>query len=785
VFDRAERLACALFPDVEAMAHVILLDDGRGWCSLTDADSFDAPMTKRAAATGRLEWIADASRDPDYAGHPDIRPELDLRLLIAAPIRLEDGTIPGVLAVAGRTPMAFDAERAARLQDLADFVADEWNRQRAQDARDASLTERDVARRTVAEIFRHVPVALAITDREMRVLDASPLWLERRGLTRDETLGRAIMELNDGEYAFGGAVFQRCLETGEGYYDQVKIPVAGGGYSWTQARIAPWRDLQGDVAGLLIIGYDVTALMEALEKMVASEERLKLAVELSGLRIWDIDLESGDVSWVGAADEMPLPTNVKDMAKPSWDFVDPRDVKLAKLAWKKFLQEGAPFETEFRLAREGAEVWMASVVRAVRNEASKTVRFVGAQQNITERKLQERALVQAKDEAEAATRAKSAFLATMSHEIRTPLNGVLGMAQAMSQGALEPAQRERLEVIRQSGESLLTLLNDILDFSKIEAGKLTLEDGEFDLQELVKAVYSTFEAVADGKGLDFRLDVQPRAFGRYRGDPVRVRQVLCNLVSNALKFTAHGRVGIVVGRRGEELSLQVSDTGIGMSAQQRRNLFRAFEQAEASTARKYGGTGLGLSICRDLVELMGGRIVVKSRPGEGSSFTVRLPLPRAQGAPQAAPEPQDSAFAPEAERRLRVLAAEDNSVNQLVLKTLLGQVGVEPVMVFDGQAAVEAWARESWDLILMDVQMPVMDGPAAVAEIRAREAAEGRVRTPIVALTANAMEHQVSAYLSGGMDGYVAKPIEAARLFAALQAALDSQPQPRVEAAAG
>jgi CheY-like chemotaxis protein len=229
----------------------------------------------------------------------------------------------------------------------------------------------------------------------------------------------------------------------------------------------------------------------------------------------------------------------------------------------------------------------------------------------------------------------------------------------------------------------------------------------------------------------------------------------------------------------------VADTGIGMSAAQQKKLFRAFQQAEASTSRRYGGTGLGLAICRELVELMGGRIRVNSAPGQGACFTVSLPLPRVEpvAAPASAPRPASLAAA--AERPLRVLAAEDNSVNQLVLKTLLHQVGIEPEMVSDGRAAVEAWAREPWDLILMDVQMPVLDGPRAAAEIRAREQAEGRRRTPIVALTANAMHDQVAEYLAAGMDGHVAKPIAASQLFAAVQAALElDDEEPGAEAAA-
>ena len=398
-------------------------------------------------------------------------------------------------------------------------------------------------------------------------------------------------------------------------------------------------------------------------------------------------------------------------------------------------------------------------------------------QNITHRKLAERALVQAKDEAESATRAKSAFLATMSHEIRTPLNGVLGMAQAMAADDLSPVQRERLDDVRQSGESLLAILNDVLDLSKIEAGKLELEQAEFDIYETATGAFSAFSATAQAKGLSFTLKVQPAARGVYRGDSVRVRQILYNLVSNGLKFTERGGVEVKVSRRGGTLRLAVADTGIGVAPDKLAGLFQKFEQADASTTRRYGGTGLGLAICRDLAELMDGTICAKSAPGEGATFTVDLPLERVGDAPDklerhvAEPTVHAEGLA------LRVLAAEDNGMNQLVLKTLLGQVGVEPVIVGNGREAVEAWAREPWDLILMDVQMPEMDGPTATGVIRARERAEGRPRTPIVALTANAMAHQVSEYLQSGMDDFVAKPIEAGRLYAVIEAALERAAQ--------
>ncbi len=388
---------------------------------------------------------------------------------------------------------------------------------------------------------------------------------------------------------------------------------------------------------------------------------------------------------------------------------------------------------------------------------------------------QARALATEREQAAAAANAaKSIFLATMSHEIRTPLNGVLGMAQAMAADDLASSQRERLGIITQSGETLLAILNDVLDLSKMEAGKLDLEAAEFDLAAQIGGVCAAFGALAEAKGLDLSWRASPAAQGIYLGDAVRLRQLVTNLVSNGLKFTEFGQVSVEADATAAGLTLKVRDTGVGIGAEALGRLFEDFMQADASTTRRFGGTGLGLAICRRLARMMGGTIEAESEPGRGALFTVTLPLERLRDSEPA----EASAVATEDAAELdavRVLAAEDNEVNRLVLKTLLAQVGVEPRLVVNGREAVEAWAREPWDVILMDVQMPEMDGPTAAREIRVREAAEGRARTPIIALTANVLAHQISEYLEAGMDAHVAKPIEAGRLFAVLQEALAMQ----------
>ncbi|PTS88364.1 hybrid sensor histidine kinase/response regulator [Pseudomonas sp. HMWF010] len=370
-------------------------------------------------------------------------------------------------------------------------------------------------------------------------------------------------------------------------------------------------------------------------------------------------------------------------------------------------------------------------------------------------------------EAAAANQAKTIFLATMSHEIRTPLNGVLGMVQVMERDALTDSQRERLKIVRESGEALKSILNDVLDLSRIEAGRLELDAVPFDLVSLLTSSQQTFAMQAAQKALEQRLAIAADAAGVYRGDPGRLRQVVHNLLSNALKFTGSGSVTLAAEAVPGGLRISVSDTGPGFTSDQYDKLFSRFVQLDASTTRVHGGAGLGLAICRDLCGLMGGSISVDSQPGQGATFTIEIPLERLAG--QDVPPDLDQAVrAKSGHRKLRVLAAEDNPTNQRVLTAIFEVSGVDLLVVDDGAKAVEAWRAQPWDAILMDIHMPVMDGLAALAEIRRSEAELGRPRTPVIALTANAMSHQVADLLAAGMDDHVAKPIDVGQLLMAL-----------------
>jgi two-component system, sensor histidine kinase len=388
-------------------------------------------------------------------------------------------------------------------------------------------------------------------------------------------------------------------------------------------------------------------------------------------------------------------------------------------------------------------------------------------------------LVKARDDANAANVLKSHFLANMSHEIRTPLNGVLAMAEVMAMDKLNDTQRERLKVIRESGAVLLGVLNDVLDLSKIEAGRLEIQDRPFDIAQLAQAIRETFAPQARDRGLAFEVAIAPEAQGLWRGDADRLRQILGNLIANALKFTLEGAVAVrfASAEDGSGLRIDVADTGIGISPEILPRLFDKFVQADSSTTRRFGGSGLGLAICRELAVMMNGTIKVQSREGRGSTFTVLVALPREETLVDVHYIDDDHQPAEAAEigvqpARLRVLAADDNPTNQKVVAAVLAPLNAEVELVADGQACVEAWKAGQYDIVLMDIHMPVMDGVEAAQAIRALETQEGRVRTPIIAVTANALAHQVEGYLAAGMDGHVAKPIEVTKLYAAIEAAM-------------
>ena len=578
--------------------------------------------------------------------------------------------------------------------------------------------------------------------------------------------------LHPDDQASAEEVLREAIAGGRPFETEFRIVQPGGEVRHLRANAAVKRDTTTGGARIFGVNIDITQRKRSESELIEANERFTLAAKAAGLGFWDYDIDSKTALWdeqmyrlhgiPSEEGEQPLAIRAR--------YVDPDDLERLLAELEDAAEGLRSFESEYRI------VWPNGSVRHLRGAASLKraapgcgSRLLGVSFDVTERKQAQLSLERARDAAEAANRAKSEFLAVMSHEIRTPMNGIMGMNALLLDTDLTERQRRMGSTIRDSADSLLRIIDDILDISKLESGNMGIEEVDFDLPDLINRTVELFTPRAENKGLALVADTTAVTRTALRGDAARLRQIVLNLISNAIKFTQHGGVTISAATTDAELSrtrlrCEVCDTGVGVGEPLKNRLFKPFEQGDSSISRRFGGTGLGLSISKQLVELMGGRIGVADRAGGGSVFWFEVALAPARA--DLAPLPAETVRVAEISRAIhsaRILLAEDNEFNVDIATMILQTAGYTVDVANDGFEAIEAVRRDHYDLVLMDMQMPQLDGLSATRQIRASEPAGAHL--PIVAMTANAMKEDQRRCLEAGMDDYISKPFPPAALL--------------------
>jgi PAS domain S-box-containing protein len=643
---------------------------------------------------------------------------------------------------------------------------------------EAALRESEGRFRIMAD---SCPTMLWVTDAAGGPQFINRAYREMFGVTSEQVEGhkwQAMIHPDDAPAYVG--IFQRAVRERTAFRAEARFRSADAEWRWVFSHAEPRFSPGGEFLGHVGLSLDITERKQSEQALLATEEKFRQLAENIREVFWMMSPITNETLYVSPAYEQVWGRTCDSLYQDPMSFTEaihPDDLDAAHL-WFARQIAGELIDSEYRIRTpDGEEKWIRDRAFPIRDQAGKLTRVVGIAEEITERKRYEEELIQAREGAEAANEAKSRFLANMSHEIRTPMNGVLGMVQLLLETDLTPEQRRYATVAHGSGRTLLALIDDILDLSKIEARKIVLENLSFNLRDTVDDVVQLLHAGAAAKGLFFHSCWSPEIPALVRGDAHRLRQVLTNLSSNAIKFTQHGGVTLNAVLDGQAqgavtVRFTIVDTGIGIAPDQIAMLFRPFTQADASTTRRYGGTGLGLAICKQLVEMMGGSAGVDSKEGQGSSFWFTITLELEPAPANAGQKPSQSGdagigarwvTAPKA-RAPRILLAEDNPVNREVALALLRKLGYKPNAVTNGAEAVEAVRNEEYDLVLMDCEMPVMDGFDATRRIR------GSIHPgmPIIALTANAMQVDRDRCLREGMNDYLSKPVDLRQLAEAL-----------------
>jgi len=651
----------------------------------------------------------------------------------------------------------------------------------------SDITDLKLAEQRLLNVIEGAQVGTWELDVAAATLQVNSIWAEMLGFSAEE-LGlvdkdKWMQLVHPDDLATAWTQVSLCLYEGhETFQTEYRMRHKSGHWVWVENRGRVIRrkasgqvelaaGVQIDISGMKAReDAEIAARLEleqTIAKRIAAEQRFFDVATVTDGWFWeqDADLRFTYISNTEFFDTAGSPgTSIIGKTRKEWVSRDP--VLLALTDWADLDAKCAarePFRNFVYCGNRTTEQdlrWLQISGMPFFDSEGTFQGYRGVGSDVTD-------LLQSKLQSDAANQTKSTFLANMSHEIRTPLNGVLGMAELLESELVEASHKRMIGIIRQSGRTLLNILNDILDMSKVEAGKLTLEQIPFQPTDVAREMESLHSLRAQEKGVSFEVLANAGAELWRIGDPLRLRQILDNLASNAIKFTERGEVTIKLrGSKTAPLIIDVQDTGIGMTPEQVATIGDDFTQADSTITRRYGGTGLGMAITIKLVKMMGGTISITSEVDVGTTIRVELPLPISEpviARPQT-DEPSTSI------KGVRVLVADDNETNRTVLEAMLQHSGAEVTMVEDGLQAVNAWAAGRFDIVLLDISMPVMDGVTALGEIRDREAASGAPEVPIIAVTANAMSHQVAEFLMSGFDSCLAKPVELAELAKAIQA---------------
>lgn len=593
------------------------------------------------------------------------------------------------------------------------------------------------------------------------------LFCSVSGYSRDELVGQpqSILETDYHSPAFFKKM-RLTLMRGQTWHSEVCHNAKCGGIYWVDMTIVPVLGIDNRPTHYVTVCYDITKRKLTEAKLSEVTSRVTAFFDVAHDAVCVANSKGKFVS-VNPAFEHVLGYSAEQIEGSGFmDWIHPEDIFQTQQAMLQ-LAKGYPIDELINRYKRKDGHWRWMEWRGTPRDGL----VYASARDITDRLTHERELLAAREQAEQATQSKSQFLANMSHEIRTPLNGVIGIASALGRLEMPDRQRDMVDLIKTSGETLERLLNDILDLSKIEAGKFDLLIEDFDLTREIEAASHLMAVRADEKGIGFKVEYGECARGHFKGDAVRLRQIVSNLASNAVKFTREGEVCIYVDVTNgvgldAHLVVAVQDTGIGFDKETGQRLFGRFEQADGTITRSFGGTGLGLSICRAICEMMGGTINASSTPGKGSCFTASIPLPRSitlgsfdAGGSSLSHNMHSDIELSDDGQPLRLLVAEDHPINQKVVAMILEPYGIEITFANNGLEALEHFDAARFDAILMDMQMPEMDGLTAIRAIRERETRLGLARTPIAVLSANAMAEHVAASIEAGSDTHIPKPI--------------------------